>query len=92
MHAHLTCHELYPTLQSAYRKGHSTETALLKIHNDILMGMDRQHVVLVVLLGLNAAFDTVDHSVLLSHIKSYLFERSQHVSLDGTFSQTFPLK
>ena len=58
VHVNLTNHDLYPKLQSAYRRGHSTETALLKIHNDILIAMDRQHVILLVLLDLSAAFDT----------------------------------
>ena len=68
VHAHLSEHDLYPLLQSAYRRGHSTETALLKIYNDILMAMNRQEVVLLVLLDLSAAFDTVEHSVLLSRL------------------------
>lgn len=45
---HLIHSELYPVLQSAYRAGHSTETALLKVRNDILMAMDRQHVTFLV--------------------------------------------
>ena len=44
---------------TSYRKGHSTETALLKIVNDILLNMNKQHVTLLVLLDLSAAFDTV---------------------------------
>ena len=48
-HAHMTNHSLYPLLQSAYRFGHSTETALLKVHNDLLMNMDAQRVTLLVL-------------------------------------------
>ena len=65
-HAHLSEHDLYPLLQSAYRRGHSTETALFKIYNDILMAMNRQEVVLLVLLDLSAAFDTVEHCVTIS--------------------------
>ena len=60
-HNHLTIHDLYPKAQSSYRECHSTETALLRIKNDILMNMNRQHLTLLVLLDLSAAFDTVDH-------------------------------
>ena len=72
VHAHLSEHDLYPLLQSAYRRGHSTETALLnyKIYNDILMAMNRQEVVLLVWLDLSAGFDTVEHSVLLSRLST----------------------
>ena len=59
---------LYPILQSAYRLGHSTETALLKIENDILAAMDNQRVTLLVLLDLSAAFETIDHQVLLNRL------------------------
>ena len=46
---------MYPLLQSAYRKQHSTETALLKVMNDILLKMNSQHVTLLVMLDLSAA-------------------------------------
>ena len=59
IHSHMSRFALYPTSQSAYRKGHSTETALLKVQNDILMNMNRKRVTLLVLLDLSAAFDTV---------------------------------
>ena len=52
--------DLYPSLQSAYRRNHSTETALLKVTNYILHNMNSQQTVLLVLLDLSAAFDTVD--------------------------------
>ena len=52
--------------QSAYRVGHSTESALLKAKSDLLHAMDNQEVTCLVLLGLSAAFDTVDHDLLLN--------------------------
>ena len=50
--------------QSAYRPGHSTETALLKMMNDILHALDNGDVTVVILLDLSPAFDTIDHNIL----------------------------
>ncbi|PFX24918.1 Proprotein convertase subtilisin/kexin type 4 [Stylophora pistillata] len=72
IHGHLVCNNLYPVAQSASRRNHSTETALLKVMNDILLKMNKQHVTIVVLLDLKAAFDTVDHSILLNRLSSKL--------------------
>ena len=58
-------------LQSAYRPHHSTETALLKVKTDILKAMDNQEVACLVLLDLSAAFDTVDHKILLERLENY---------------------
>ena len=94
---------LYPVLQSAYRKYQSTEIAPLKVHNDILMNMDSQRLTLLVLLDQSAAFDTVDHDVLLNRFStsfgvrgsalhwfpSYLSNRSQSVSFDQKLSENF---
>ena len=95
---------LYPVLQSAYRKlYHCTEIAPLKVHNDILMNMDSQRLTLLVLLDQSAAFDTVDHDVLLNRLStsfgvkgsaihwfpSYLSNRSQSVSFDQKLSENF---
>ena len=102
---HMKKHDLYPSLQSAYRKNHGTETALLKVTNDILMEMNSQHAVLLVLLDLSTAFDSVDHSVLLRRLqtsfgisvapldwfKSYLSARSQRVSITGALSDSLQL-
>ena len=83
-------------LQSVYRSGHSTETALLKVKTDILDAMDKQRVMCLVLLDLSAVFDTVLHDLLLnwlkfwfsitssalSRIKFYHTQRSQKVVID----------
>ena len=93
-------------MQSAYRRHHSTETALLKVKNDLLLNMNRQHVTLLVLLDLSSAFDTVDHAILLNRLeslfgisetvlswfKSYLSDRKQYVSVDGVSSSDYDMK
>src|SRR5882757_9791487 len=59
----------FPSLspfQSTYRPFHSTETALFRIQNDLLLSMDNKKVSALILLDLSAAFDTIDHPVLLS--------------------------
>ena len=58
--------------QSAYRKNHGTETALIKIHDDILRALDTRHGVILVMLDLSAAFDTIDHDVLLDRFRRRL--------------------
>ena len=61
---------LFPELPSAYRQHHSSETALLKVKNDLLMAMDKGQVTLLVLLDLSSAIDTVEHEILLERLKS----------------------
>ena len=51
------------------QKNDSTESALLKVKNDILLNMDAQKVILMVLLDLSAAFDTVRHDILLDRLR-----------------------
>ena len=60
---------LFPELQSAYRQHHSSETALLKVKNDLLMAMDKGQVTLLVLLDLSSAID-VEHEILLERSRS----------------------
>ena len=55
---HMKRNNLFEPLQSAYKEGHSTETALLKVQNDLLVAMDNQRVSILVLLDISAAFDT----------------------------------
>ena len=91
---HLEDVRLY-VFQSAYKKGDSTETALTRIHNDILSAINDGECVILVLLDLSAAFDTVDHHILITRLKhrfgitgkalgwiqSYLSERTQFVKI-----------
>ena len=104
--SHLSKNNLMNPNQSAYRQGHSCETALLKIVNDLLCGLDDGKVSLLALLDLSAAFDTIDHDTLfrrldtsfgfrdkaLHWIISYLSGRTQTVCVDNSFSDSTPLK
>ena len=100
--------ESFPSLscfQSAYRKLHSTETALLRIHNDLNLAMNSQQVSALVLLDLSAAFDTIDHDILSNRLQtcfgisdaafallsSYLSCRSQSVIIGQEHSSEIPL-
>ena len=102
----MTTNDLHMPLQSAYKQNHSTESALLKVKNDILLNMEVQKVTLLVLLDLGAAFDIVQHNTLLNHLKlrfgvdgkaldwfaSYLSDRTQRVTVNDDLSSAFPLR
>lgn len=70
MTSHIMAHGLFPELQSAYRRFHSTETALLRVRNDILLNMNKQQVTLLVCLDLSAAFETIEHTILLQRLET----------------------
>ena len=72
--------------QSAYRMGHSTETALTRIHNDILLAIGDDSCVILVLLDLSAPFDTVDHDILLGKLEHRLTDRTQFVKVANEHS------
>jgi len=59
-----------PRLQSAYHAGHSTEIAVLKVLSDILLAIDASDLSALLLLDLSAAFDAVDHDILIRRLKT----------------------
>ena len=61
LNKHLINNSLFDPLQSAYRDKHSTETALIKVQNDILSALDAGSSAILLMLDLSAAFDTIDH-------------------------------
>ena len=65
LNAHLDDNALRDPFQSAYRAGHSTETALIRVKNDIATALDRKCTTILVLLDLSCAFDTINHDILL---------------------------
>ena len=97
---YLTVNGLHESFQYAYKARHSIETALLTITDDIVLSLDRGDNLFLLLLDLSAAFDTVNHSLLLSRLKnsfgitgtvlqwfhSYLTGRSQFVEINDTKS------
>ena len=97
---HIHRHDLNNSYQSAYKPGQSTETALLSIKNDIHLSLSRGEATALVLLDLLAAFDTIDHSILLGSLldwfgvggsalkwfSSYLTECYQSVKIGSTLS------
>ena len=68
LNSHINSSHTSNDYQSEYRKFHSTETALLKIHNEILSSMDAGRVTALTLLDLSVAFDTIDHTILLRRL------------------------
>ena len=74
---HLSTNNLNEQYQSAYRKYHGTDTALLKVQNDILRELDGKRGVFLILLDLSAAFDTIDHDILYESVLSRLVSRAQ---------------
>ena len=106
LNQYLSENSLYGRFQSAYREGHSTETALIRMLNDVMLALDKHHHVIVVLLDLSAAFDTIDHNILLDRLRSrfgiqgialnwfdsFLKGRTQQVSVKSMMSDKCKLK
>jgi hypothetical protein len=101
---HLERNELFDQYQSAYRTHHSCETAVLSILNDIYAAADRREISIAALLDMSAAFDTVDHELLimklaniniiddaLNWIRTYLRDRTHLTQVGDITSTSLPL-
>ena len=103
---HLESNALDEVMQSAYKCRHSTETALLRVKEDIVKALDCNKAVFLIMLDLSATFDTIDHSILFNRLavdfgikgtvlnwfKSYMTGRSFRVCVGGTKSETMSLQ
>ena len=101
LNVHLSDNSMREVIQSAYVEHHSTETALLKVKNDLCRSVDEHGAALLVMLDLSAAFDTIDHDILLqrlegrfritgqalSWISSYLADRKEVVLIGQSKSE-----
>ena len=97
----MTENNLHKHLKSASKPGHGTETALVKEQNDILTSIDQHRIVILVMLDLSAAFDTIDHDILFSRMEktlgitgqalawftSYQSGRTLRIKIDKSFSE-----
>lgn len=106
LYSYLNAFNILDTFQSGFRCLHSTESALLRVKNDILLSMDSGSPVVLVLLDLSAAFDTIDHDILLKRLEcmvgihgttlqwfsSYLKERTFSVNMANFSSASSHLK
>ena len=75
--------------QSAYRKFHSSKTALLRIQNDILVSLDSGHSTALLLLDLSATFETIDYNILLHRLKHWFGISSSALSSLPVSRQSF---
>ena len=99
--SHINNKKLDNPHQSAYKPGHSTETALLSIKNEVHLSLAHGEPTALVLLDLSAVFDTIDLNILLGYLKSwfglggtvlkwfasYLSDRCQTVKIGSTLSE-----
>ena len=102
INAHLTINSLNSSSQYGYKRHHSCETLLLKLVDDILLAVDRKFGIIVLIIDLSAAFDTVDHKLLLNILRSkykivgsalewvkcFLTNRTQRVKIGKSLSDS----
>ena len=102
---HLDSQDMQERFQSAYRKKHPTETASVRVTDDNKLSLDNKKGTLLMLLDLSAAFDTIDHQILLSRLRrrfgvqctaskwvtSYLDGRTQRIIIGQASSSSKPL-
>ena len=105
LQSHIDEHQLLTSRLCVYRPGYSMESAILKITNDVLCSMDLQCVTPLVAINLSVAFDSVNHSIMLSLLEcrfaitnnalkwfhEYLCDRSIAVEINGTISSELAL-
>ena len=103
---HCDNNNLLPDYQSAYRQNYSMEMSIIKLCNDVLWAMENQQLTAFIAIDLSAAFDTVDHDILLNVftvtfnitgtalklLYSYLRPRYCKVVVNGYFSSNKELK
>ena len=82
---HLSSHDLLAKFQSAYRKFHSSETALVYVQNDILVALEAGYSTALLLLDLSAAFDTIDHNILIHRLQYWFGISSTALNLLSSF-------
>ena len=103
--SYLNSHNLCNTCQSVYRPGHSTETALLKVVNDLFLSLSKGNISVLALLDFSSAFDTIGHPILVHRLhadfgftdtvlhwfSSFLTDRTHYVSLSNHCSAFTPV-
>ena len=103
--AYLNSHNPYNTCKSAYRPGHSSETALLKVVDDLFLSLDKGNISVLALHYFSSALDIIDHPILVHRLHtdfgftdaviqwftSYLTDRTQYVSLSNHCSAFAPV-
>ena len=102
---YLNENKLLNSLQSAYQPHKSTETALTRVSNDILVSLDKKHITIITLIDLSSAFDTLNHELITHRLRqlgikdtalkwfiSFLTDRTFTVKINNTSSKSAAIK